>query len=139
MHRLWCLVVIGALAVAVSVVGAGPAFAAKGGNSDNAKLCQKGAWQALVSNTGGEFANQGDCVSPPGSAPFGAAGQAACNGIGGGFELRTRPLAWNCRYVAPPLPTNPPELQAACATDAPTGMLETEQIDADLWVGICIP
>ena len=51
MHRLGCVVVIGALAVAVSVVGAGPAVAAKGGNNDTAKLCQKGGWKALVPQT----------------------------------------------------------------------------------------
>jgi len=56
MHRLWCLVVIGALAVAVSVVGAGPAVAAKGGNA-TAQACKKGGW------TLGTFANQGDCVN----------------------------------------------------------------------------
>ena len=32
MHRFGCLVLIGALAVAVCVVAAGPAVAAKGGN-----------------------------------------------------------------------------------------------------------
>ena len=43
MHRLRGPVTIGALAVAVSVVGAGPAFAAKGGNNDTAKACQQGS------------------------------------------------------------------------------------------------
>jgi len=46
MHRLRCLVVLGALAVAVSVVGAGPAFAAKGGNNDNAHACQQGGHES---------------------------------------------------------------------------------------------
>ena len=83
MHRLRSVVVIGALAVAVSVVGAGPALAAKGGNNDAANLCQHGGWKALVSNAGGVFVNQGDCVNDgaKGSAPFGTAGKAACNGL----------------------------------------------------------
>ena len=63
MRRLGGLVVVGALAVAVSVVAAGPAFAAKGGNNDTAKACQKGAWQTLRSQTGARFNNQGDCVN----------------------------------------------------------------------------
>ena len=44
MHSLKSLVVIGALAVAASMVGAGPAFAAKGGNNDNAHACQQGGF-----------------------------------------------------------------------------------------------
>jgi len=41
MHRLRYLVVIGALVVVLSVVAAGPAVAALGGNSDNAHACQQ--------------------------------------------------------------------------------------------------
>jgi hypothetical protein len=58
------LVVIGALAVAVSVVGAGPAFAAKGGNSNNAHTCQQGGHENLFdTETGKPFKNAGACVS----------------------------------------------------------------------------
>jgi hypothetical protein len=64
MHRLRCLVVIGALAVAVSAVGAGPAVAAKGGNSDNAHACQQGGSGGLVAAESGlPFKNAGDCAS----------------------------------------------------------------------------
>ena len=65
MHRLRCLVVIGALAVAVSAVGAGPAFAAKGGNSDNAHACQQGGHETLVAAEDPltPFKNSGDCAS----------------------------------------------------------------------------
>jgi hypothetical protein len=71
MRRLKCLMVIGTLTVAVSAVAAGPAAAAKGGNNDTAKVCQKGGWQNLVPDRGGKFANQGDCVNDgaQGSAP----------------------------------------------------------------------
>lgn len=40
----------------------GTAFGA-GGNSANAKFCQKGGWQELQSNTGDTFASQDECVS----------------------------------------------------------------------------
>ena len=76
MERLKCLFAVGALAVVVSAVAAGPAAAAKGGNNDTAKACQQGGWQTLVPNLGDRFANQGDCVNDgaKGSAPFGTAG-----------------------------------------------------------------
>jgi hypothetical protein len=64
MHRLRCLVVIGALTVAVSVVAAGLAAAAKGGNSDNAHACQQGGSGGLAeAETGNPFKNAGDCTS----------------------------------------------------------------------------
>ena len=72
MQRLKWLVVIWALALMVGVVEAGPAAAAKGGNNDTANLCQQGGWQTLVTRTGEDFKNQGDCVNDgaQGSAPF---------------------------------------------------------------------
>jgi hypothetical protein len=39
------------------LVVSGPALA-EGGNSANAKLCQKGGWQDLQYSSGGSFANQ---------------------------------------------------------------------------------
>jgi hypothetical protein len=64
MHRLRCLVVIGALAAALSVVAAGPAAAAKGGNSDNAHACQHGGHEnRFEAETGDPFKNAGDCTS----------------------------------------------------------------------------
>jgi hypothetical protein len=58
------VLVAGALAVAVSVVSAGPAVAAKGGNSDNAHACQRGGHQnRFEAETGRPFKNAGDCVS----------------------------------------------------------------------------
>ena len=147
MHRLRCLVVIGALAVAVSVVGAGSAFAAKGGNNDTAKACQHGGWKALVPDAGGMFVNQGDCVNDgaKGSAPFGTAGKAACtdpHGINGSFSLDAT-NSWTCFYDVPPNPTHPPELQTACDTDAgqrDRGELNTGQEGAsppENFFGVC--
>jgi hypothetical protein len=64
MRRLRCLVVIGALAVAVCAVAAGPALAAKGGNSDTAHRCQQGGHEHMFeAETGRPFKNAGDCVS----------------------------------------------------------------------------
>jgi hypothetical protein len=64
MGRLTSVLVAGALAVAVSVVVAGPAAAAKGGNSDNAHACQQGGSGGLVeAETGLSFKNAGDCAS----------------------------------------------------------------------------
>ena len=63
MHRLRCVVVIGALAVAASVVGAGPAVAAKGGNSDNAHACQQGGHEnRFEAETGNPFKNAGTAL-----------------------------------------------------------------------------
>ncbi len=56
MVRVKVMLSAAALAIAASVVAAGPAVAAKGGNA-TAQACQKGGW------TLGTFANQGDCVN----------------------------------------------------------------------------
>jgi len=55
--------VLVALTVSLSV-GVATATAAKGGNSANARLCQKGGWEDLVRKEDGTaFKNQGKCVS----------------------------------------------------------------------------
>ena len=134
MERLKRLFVVGALAVVVSVVEAGPAFAAKGGNNDTAKACQQGGWQTLVPNLGDRFANQGDCVNDgaKGSAPFGTAGKAACtdpHGINGSFDLDATHHSWSCGYDVPPNPDGDlPALLTACRTDA--GTLRTSAVAA---------
>ena len=64
MGRVRGVLVAGALAVAVSVVTAGPAVAAKGGNSANAHACQQGGHENMFeAETGRPFKNAGDCVS----------------------------------------------------------------------------
>jgi hypothetical protein len=126
-ERLKRLLVAAAVAVAVSVVAAGPAEAAKGGNNDTAKACQKGGWKALVPVAGGTFANQGDCVNDgaQGSPPLGgvgqSAGQGACQQIGGSFH-QSRPPTWTCEYTPNPPPDPPGDansqaLKTACDTD----------------------
>ena len=64
MRRVRDVLVAVALAVAVTAVAAGPAVAAKGGNSDNAHACQQGGHQnRFEAETGRPFKNAGDCVS----------------------------------------------------------------------------
>jgi len=64
MGRVRGVLVAGAVAVAVSVVAAGPAVAAKGGNSDNAHACQQGGHEnRFEAETGNPFKNAGDCAS----------------------------------------------------------------------------
>jgi hypothetical protein len=101
MHRLRCLVVIGASAVVVGVVAAGPAVAANGGNNDTAQACQHGGWHNLTSVAGGAFANQGDCVND--GPQFGTAGKAACADLKGTFNTHPpngsgQGWAWTCSW-----------------------------------------
>ena len=123
MRRLKCLLVIGALTVAVSAVAAGPAAAAKGGNNDTAKQCQRGGWKTLVSQTGEPFKNQGDCVNdgargvdavPP------SAGATACKNLtGSSFTPLMDDTLWQCQCPVPPNPAGPlSALQDACASDS---------------------
>ena len=143
MERLKCLFVVGALAVVVSVVAAGPAAAAKGGNNDTAKACQQGGWKTLVPDAGGTFANQGDCVNDgaKGSAPFGAAGKAACSGLQVAntptFTLDATHGQWTCLYDInfSSTPPEPPALQTACDTDQ--GVLSTGSVDAGVYQAMC--
>jgi hypothetical protein len=116
------LVVIGALAVVVSAVAAEPAMPAKGGNSANAKACQKGGWQSLFTTTGGTFANQSECVSyaAQGGTLLAFAGQGACDSIGGTFVVggRNPQDIWTCRrYPVPPNDPLPPPQVTACRAD----------------------
>jgi hypothetical protein len=62
MRKYIWLVVAAVVAVSLSV-GVATATAAKGGNSANAKLCQKGGWMNLQGSDGTQFANQDECVS----------------------------------------------------------------------------
>jgi hypothetical protein len=134
MHRLSRVVIIGVLAVAVGALAAGPATAAKGGNSDSAKACQHGGWKTLVPAGGGTFANQGDCVNDgaQGRPPLlGSAGQAACADVGGSFRTQKGGGAWSCSYTANPPPDPPGDpntlaLQAACATDGGNFAIEDD-------------
>jgi YDG domain len=60
-RRLVSIVATFGLLSAMLVVSAGIAFA--GGNSTNAKLCQKGGWQTLVREDGTTFRSEAACIS----------------------------------------------------------------------------
>ena len=59
--RKLLLVALVALCAVFVVAPAG--LAARGGNAENAKLCQKAGWQSLYTSTGVLFADQGACAS----------------------------------------------------------------------------
>jgi sugar lactone lactonase YvrE len=114
------LVVIAALAVAVSVLGAGPALAAKGGNNDTAHACQHGGHERLFDAAAGNpFKNAGDCVNngAKGLPVFGANGTAACDAINGSFSLDTDPTHWDCGYDPSAHPDGAGALNGACNAD----------------------
>jgi hypothetical protein len=58
---------IHAVALVATLVAAllvsGSALADRGGNAANAKLCQKGGWQKVMSSSAASFTNQDECVS----------------------------------------------------------------------------
>jgi len=68
------------------------AGAAKGGNSANAKNCQGKGWTQLVTSAGGNFKNQGDCVS------YGAKGGTYGSDC---LDNAAVPLAHDLRLVGP--------------------------------------
>ena len=91
------------LATTVVCLSQAAVASAGGGNSANAKLCQKGGWQTLVRADGSPFASQGDCVS------YAAQGgtlapkltleqqwQAACQNGGGSFATSSDGTQWQC-------------------------------------------
>jgi hypothetical protein len=79
MRRYFLLAAAAAL-TAVLPIGAATATAAGGGNSANAKLCQKGGWMNLVRSDQTSFNNQGACVSygAQGGSLLAAADRAYC-------------------------------------------------------------
>jgi hypothetical protein len=121
MDGLKCLLLAGALAVAVAAIAAGPASGAEGGNSANAHACQHGGHETLFEGeTGDPFKNTGDCASH--GARVGTlgqfAGQAACVRIGGTFALSSLENAlWQCVNF-PGNAARPVELINACRVDA---------------------
>src|SRR5262245_8333841 len=61
MKSAFVLAVAAAIITTMAVTGG--ALAAKGGNSTNAKLCQRGGWDGLMDSSGAKFSNQDECVS----------------------------------------------------------------------------
>lgn len=61
-RRFAVLVAVTGVLVLVALVATSAAVAS-GGNSANAKLCQKGGWQTLQQSNGAPFTSQSNCVS----------------------------------------------------------------------------
>ena len=146
MRRVTSMMAIGVLTLILGVASTVTASAAKGGNNDTAKLCQHGAWQALLSESGKAFKNQGDCVNDGAQAvpTWGAEGQAACQAIPGyqeGFFSVGGDSSWTCQYVPganPPNDQHTETLKVACFADAgEDGGLSTELANGGYWLATC--
>ncbi len=134
MGRVGGVLVAGVLAVAVAAVAAGPAVAAKGGNNDTAKQCQKGGWTSLFSQTGEPFKNQGDCVNdgaqglgvqPPSNDP-----QTVCLSLPNGqYTTGNQDMEFECSWDAPP--ETSPELLQLCAQGEGDWNLQVSEGSAD--------
>lgn len=64
MRKMWTIASVLIAVVLISLSAMPVALAAPGGNSDNARLCQKGGWQSLAraESPAIAFVNQGECV-----------------------------------------------------------------------------
>ncbi len=97
-----------ASAVALVALAVGASVASAGGNSANAKLCQKGGWKDLVRADQTPFANQGACVSyaaqggtltapsPPAPPAPPSAAQILCESFDGTFVPNAEGRLWDC-------------------------------------------
>ncbi len=147
MHRLRGLVVIGALSVALGVVAAGPAVAAKGGNSDNAHACQQGGHEnRFEAETSNPFKNAGDCTSHGAQGGASSALQfltlptypcraGTCWGVVSGSNLRPR-TTWAVIQLSTEIPVftgmtgvdgslPPTEVKVRCGTGSYSLQAET--------------
>ena len=95
-----------------------------GGNSGNAKLCQKGGWMNLVRADGTTFANQDECVAYGASGgtiapkPQDKTGQEVCAEFGGSFVgLAQGIVAWVCDWPITDYASQFAALDAACRDD----------------------
>jgi hypothetical protein len=112
MRKLLTVVTVAAIALlGVSAAQAkGP-----GGNSANAKLCQKGGWQTMVGADGTAFASEQECVSfaaQGGTIVPKSGAQLKCEELGGEFRPDLAALnpsvVWVCRFVESEILGNPP-------------------------------
>jgi hypothetical protein len=130
MRRL--VLVLFALVFALTV-GIAAANAGTGGNSANAKLCQKNGWQTLYRSDGSAFASEEDCVSyaaQGGTLTKKTKSQLDCEAIGGTFS--TDPASnqvisafggtflWSCNNSS-----SYPDLSADCFADGGTSFANT--------------
>jgi hypothetical protein len=118
MGRLKCLLLAGALAVAVAAIAAGPASAAKGGKRANAHACQHGGHKTL-------FEAQTGHPTGPGagrSANSRVRPRAPMSVAGSPWPPRVQNAVWQCvNFLVPPNERRPVELANACDVDAGLG------------------
>ena len=99
--RLLLLPCCAALALSASLA---TATAGNGGNSANAKLCQKGGWQALHRSDGSSFVSEEACVSYAANGgtlsaipPVFQEAASHCTAAGGNFTIGNGAgVAWTC-------------------------------------------
>ena len=121
-----------ALTVGVATATAGNG---KGGNSANAKLCQKGGWTTLYRSDGTTFANQDECVSYGANggtiltAPPKTQSQLDCESFGGAYStdpatdlsgivnLPGGTFIWSCNGVTLPISQFFNTLASDCVAD----------------------
>ena len=96
------------LATASVCLGQAAVASASGGNSANAKLCQKGGWQTLVRSDGSTFTNEEACVSYAaggGTLDKESQAQINCQSFGGTYSTdpatnktgqTSGTFAWSC-------------------------------------------
>jgi hypothetical protein len=127
--RIVLAAAVAALSLAVAVA---PAMAGKNGpNNTNAKLCQKGGWGSLFTDTGGTFDNERECTSyaamggtlltaPPQTRP----GEALCAQFEGVYSSNVdflgRMVSWQC-FAAEPTPEITQALLEDCEFNPPAG------------------
>ena len=95
-----------------------------GGNSANAKLCQKGGWMNLVRADGTPFASETECVSYGASGgtvlprPQPRTGAEVCAAYGGTFQaFAVGALVWQCNWHITGYASQFAALDAACRYD----------------------
>jgi hypothetical protein len=142
------VVVFSVVALAVGVASA----TAGGGNSANAKQCQKNGWMSLIRSDGTSFTSEEDCVSyaaQGGTLAHKTQSQLDCESFGGTFSIRTdAPFVWQCDGI----PNLPPDgsvfsspayitLHNDCiawvSPAAPIFKFATTSLNPVLYLGIC--
>ena len=130
MQRVRGVLVVGALAVAVSAVAAGPAVAAKGGNNDTAKACQHGGWQRSPGRAGRSPTKATASTTEPRATPR-CRREGRVRRIGGSFSLN--PNSWLCAWNLGA--GSGASLKEACDTDS--GEFEEEEPSGDDIMATC--
>jgi hypothetical protein len=137
-HRLGGCAVTCAVSLAISVLAAGPAGAARGGNNDTQTCASAADGRRSFSHAGAPFRNQGDCVNDGAQGlalqPGPLDPQTACLSLAGRPSFRNgADGSWTCTYQAHPGPREPTVLEEQCSG----GLRPT--VDEGVVTAFCIP